>query len=86
MFTKVVKLTYKGQDGLGLSGEDRQGKIWVGLSSVMSEEAHIPPAPGCEAAQPNHANPSLTPNFGRGEHFYPKCTKPICHIVFGSNE
>ena len=63
MFTKVVELTYKGQDGLGLSGKAGRGKIWVGLSTVMSEETHIPPAPGCEAAQPNHANPNAPVHF-----------------------
>ena len=43
---------------LGLVGKAGRGEIWVGLSSVMSKEAPIPPAPGCEAAQPNHANPT----------------------------
>ena len=44
---------------LGLVGKAGRGEIWVGLSLVMSEEAHIPPAPGCEAAQLNHANPTV---------------------------
>ena len=36
LFTKVVKLTYQGQDGLGLSGEGRQGANvgWVIISDV----------------------------------------------------
>ena len=57
LFTKLVKLTCKGQEGLGLSGEGRQGANMGWVSSVMSKEAPIPPAPGCEAAQPNHVNP-----------------------------
>ena len=43
---------------LSLVGNTGKGQIWVGLSSVMSKEAPIPPAPSCEAAQPNHARPS----------------------------
>ena len=43
---------------LSLVGNTGRGQIWVGLSSVMSKEAPIPPAPSCEAAQPNHGHPS----------------------------
>ena len=43
---------------LGLVGKTGWGQIWFGLESVMSKEAPIPPAPDCEAAQPNHANPT----------------------------
>ena len=53
---------------LGLVGNTGFGQIWVGLLSVMSKEAPIPPAPGCEAAQPNHANP----NQDHGMSFYTK--------------
>ena len=44
---------------LSLVGNTGRGQIWVGLSSVMSKEAPIPPAPSCEAAQPNHGHPTL---------------------------
>ena len=43
---------------LSLVGNTGRGQIWVGLSSVMSKEAPIPPAPSCEAAQPNHGHPT----------------------------
>ena len=43
---------------LSLVGNTGRGQIWVGLSSVMSKEAPIPPAPSCEAAQPNHGHPN----------------------------
>ena len=29
----------------------------------MSQETPIPPAPGCETAQPNHAHPSINPSI-----------------------
>ena len=46
---------------LCLVGNTGRGQMWVGLSSVMSKEAPIPPAPSCEAAQSNHGHPNSRP-------------------------
>ena len=43
---------------LCLEGKAAKGQIWVGFSSVISQETPIPLAPCSEAAQPNHGNPS----------------------------
>ena len=43
---------------LCLVGKAGRGLIWVGFSSVMSQQTPIPLAPCSEAAQPNHANPN----------------------------
>ena len=44
---------------LCLEGKAAKGQIWVGFSSVISQETPIPLAPCSEAAQPNHGNPSM---------------------------
>ena len=47
--------------------------VWVGFSSVVSQEAPIPLAPCSEAAQPNHANP--IPHLGKNP-------SELCRIIF----
>ena len=71
---------------LSLVGNTGRGQIWVGLSSVMSKEAPIPPAPSCEAAQPNHGHPSVevachyTSQVNR--YFRKQCTFAPCYSLF----
>ena len=40
-------------------GKAGRGLMLIGFSPVMSQETAIPLAPGCEAAQSNHAHPTL---------------------------
>ena len=59
LYVAFVSLIAKVKMALCLVGNTGRGQIWVGLSSVMSKEAPIPPAPSCEAAQPNHGHPTV---------------------------
>ena len=65
----ALPLSYTGRPilVLGLVGKGGRGLILVEFLSVMSEEAPIPPAPGCEAAQSNHGNPQAGAAAVKGE-------------------
>ena len=73
LYVALISWIAKVKMALCLVGKAGRGLIWVGFSSVVSQEAPIPLAPCSEAAQPNHANP--IPHLGKNP-------SELCRIIF----